>query len=460
MSSTVLIVDDEQIIRNSLQRVIKELGHQTLIAANGAEALEKVMSYDIDIVFLDVRLPDLNGLEVLKQIREINQMAIVVVFSAYGTFKTVVEAMKLGAFDFLQKPYQNEEVGLILMKALERVKLAKEVCQLRATSNRIYKSKEIIAKSAVMRRVLDLALTASKSGDTPVLIEGETGVGKELIAHLVHTNSSRSKGPYIIFNCGAISKELMESEIFGYDKGAFTGALATGKPGMLELAGGGTLFLDEIGELRDNEQVKLLRVLEGQPYYRVGGVREKICDVRIISATNRDLDREQSLGNFRSDLYYRLNVLRIKVPPLRERKADIIPLSKAFIVDFNKKFGKNIKEISSGTEKKLLAYEWKGNVRELRNVIERAVLLSKRDCIDMEDLMLNIKLAHPKNRLEIELEDGKMYIDDIDKIVIKKALEFSNGSISGAARLLGLKRGALRYRLRKYNLENGISAVA
>jgi len=448
----VLIVDDEMIVRNSLQRIISVYGHETFLAENGEEAIQKMLAVRPDLIFLDYRLPDLNGLEVLKRIKKEQEEVLVVVFSAYGTFRTVVEAMKLGAFDYLQKPYQNEEVAVILMKANETLKLKREVRELRARSKSVYRSDEIVAQSSQMRKLLDLAVMVGKSGDTPTLIEGETGVGKEVIAQVVHNNSRRCEGPFITVNCGAFPKGLMESELFGYEKGAFTGALDSGKAGFLELAERGTLFLDEVAELADGEQVKLLRILEGKGYFKVGGVKERRANVRIISATNRSLEREVEARRFREDLYYRLNVVRIKIPPLRERKSDIVPLAKHFIEVFNKKFNKKIKAITPQARKALLTYEWKGNVRELRNVIERTVMLTKGGVIDSDSFILNSGHISNTEQLVINLSAKGINLDEVNKLLIEKAMILSNDNALKAAKLLGLRRGALRYRIRKYNI--------
>lgn len=448
----VLIVDDEMIVRNSLQRIITSYGHETFLAENGEGAIEQLRAHKPDIVFLDYRLPDLDGLEVLKRIKEEREEALVVVFSAYGTFRTVVDAMKLGAFDYLQKPYQNEEVTVILMKANKTLKLKKQVRDLRARSRSAYRSSQIVAESPEMKKLLELAVIVARSGDTPTLIEGETGAGKEIVAQVIHNNSQQCNGPFITVNCGAFPKGLMESELFGYEKGAFTGALDAGKAGFLELAEGGSLFLDEVSELTEGEQVKLLRILEGKGYFKIGGVEERRANVRIISATNRNLEEEVRAGRFRQDLYYRLNVVRIKVPPLKERKSDIIPLTKFFIEKFNTKFNKKIKEITPQARKALITYEWKGNVRELKNVIERTVMLTKGEVIDSDSLILNRADILNAEQLVINLSTKEVSLEEVNKLLIEKAMILSNNNALKAARLLGLRRGALRYRLRKYNI--------
>ena len=332
MKFKVLVVDDDPIIRSSLNRIIAKEGYAPILCGSGEEALDKVQNVAPDIVFLDLRLPGMDGLSTLRKIKAIDEDIIVILFSAYGTFETVVEAVKYGAFDYIQKPYKNEEIKINLNKAVETIRLKKEVTRLRyqnKSTNR-YRFEQIIAKSDIMRDTIDKAVSAAKSSDTPVLIQGETGVGKEIVAHTIHHNSPRRGGPFLTLNCGAIPKDIMESELFGYEKGAFTGADRS-KPGLFELAENGTLLLDEIGELSGQGQVKLLRVLENKTFFKVGGVAEKVSDVRIIASTNKLLEQELKKKRFREDLYFRLNVIKIIVPPLRERRDDIIPLAKYFI---------------------------------------------------------------------------------------------------------------------------------
>ena len=448
----VLIVDDELFIRSSLSRLVERQGFETLQAETGQEGLEKALAERPEIIFLDYRLPDTDGLEVLKKIKKENQDALVIFFSAHGTYKTVVEAIKEGAFDYLSKPYQNEEISLILMKAKEILKLKNEVLRLRARSEKLYNFNEVIVKSPKMRKALELAVSMGRQGDSAVLVEGDTGVGKEVIALLIHSNSPRADSQFIGVNCGAISKGLLESELFGYERGAFTGALSSGKPGMIELAEGGTLFLDEIGELSLNEQTKLLRVLETRKYFRVGGVKERTADIRIISATNRSLEKEVQEGHFRMDLYYRVNVVKIRVPSLSERKEDIVPLALHFMERFSAKFNKKVKSISTEARKALLAHKWQGNVRELKNLIERAVLLCPGEEMDLKALGLENKNHFDEKSLVIDFSDKRTDLESINRAIIEKALLICNGNVSKAAGRLGLKRGALRYRLQKYGI--------
>ncbi len=448
----VLIVDDELFIRSSLSRIVERQGFEALQAETGQEGLEKAISERPEIIFLDYRLPDTDGLEILKKIKQENKDALVIFFSAHGTYKTVVEAIKEGAFDYLNKPYQNEEISLILMKAKEIFKLKKEVQRLRSRSEKLYNVDEVIVKSPQMRQAVELAVSMGRQGDSTVLIEGDTGVGKEVMAVLIHSNSPRIDGQFISVNCGAISKGLIESELFGYERGAFTGALSSGKPGMIELAEGGTLFLDEIGELSLNEQIKLLRVLETRKYFRVGGVKERTADIRIISATNRSLEKEVQEGRFRMDLYYRINVVKIRVPSLGERKEDIVPLALHFMEKFSAKFNKKVKSISTEARKALLSHKWQGNVRELKNIIERAVLLSSGDELDSQSLGLDLSNQVDKKTLVIDLSAGETDLEEINRTIIQKALHLCDNNVSKTAGLLGLKRGALRYRLQRYGI--------
>ncbi len=448
----VLIVDDEMIIRNSLERIISDNGNETFLAETGREAISKVRSTKPEVVFLDYRLPDLDGLEVLKRIKAEDPDVLVLVFSAYGTIETVVEAMKLGAFDYIQKPYQNEQIILGMMKAKEAIKLKREVKELRARGEREYRCDQIIVHSEEMKRLFDLAVKVGRSGDTPVLIEGETGVGKEVIAQVIHKNSSRKDCALVTVNCGAIPKGLAESELFGYEKGAFTGALTSGKAGLLERADGGTLFLDEVTELSESDQVRLLRAVEAKKYFRVGSVEERKANVRIISATNRNTELEVKERRFREDLYYRLNVIKIRVPPLRERKSDIVPLAKHYVERFNEKFGKKIREITPRAAIALSAYGWKGNIRELRNVIERSVMLSSEEVLDSESLILNSNSPPSKGTLVINLSEEGINLEEVNRLLIEKALILSDNNVLQAAKLLGIERGALRHRIKKYQI--------
>ena len=447
--NTILVVDDELSVRNSLKRVIDKQGYHTILAATGESALEKVRTKSPDIVYLDLRLPGMNGLETLKDIKAIDQDIIVFLISAYGTFKDVVEAMKLGAFDYIQKPFLNEAIKISLLKASEAIRTKKEVRHLRYKSDLSNREARIISKSIKMCKIFDIAKGAAKSPDTPVLIQGETGVGKEIVAQAIHYNSPRRNGPFLCLNCGAFPRELLESELFGYNKGAFTGA-SKNKAGLFELAEGGTLLLDEVGDLSHEGQVKLLRILENKTFFRIGDTAQRTSDARILASTNRDLEEAITTKSFREDLYYRLNVIKIRVPPLRERKSDIIPLAKYFIEEFRKKFKKQITGISPEVEQYLLSQEWRGNVRELRNFIERSVLLEDSDVIMFRGISLDSNRGYSQRTDAIQSDENNMNLDKIIKTSIEKALLMTEGNQLKAARILGVSRSTLRYKIKKH----------
>lgn len=451
MNTKVLIVDDDSQILGSLKRLIERENYEALIADNGRSALQAIRKENPVIVFLDLKLPDLNGLSVLKKIKDINKDIIVILISAYGTFKDVVSAMQIGAFDYIPKPYNNDEIKICLIKAAKELKMRKDVRCLRYTKNQIAGPSQTIAKSAKMRLLLDVAIDVGKSSDTPVLILGETGVGKEIVANIIHANSPRRDEPFLTLNCGAITSSLFESELFGYEKGAFTNA-NTNKPGLIELADEGTLLLDEIGELSMEGQVKLLRILENKTYHKVGGTVQKRSNSRIIASTNKKLYEEIDKGTFREDLYYRLNVICLEIPPLRERKEDIIPLAKYFIQKYSIKFNKKTKRITPKAKEHLENHYWRGNVRELKNIIERCFLLNDRDVLTIDSLDLNPHNNKNKDAFIVNLLDDDINFHNINKRLIKKVLQLSSASQTKAARILGLSRGALRYRIKKYQI--------
>lgn len=326
MEFKILIIDDEPLLRGSLEIALKESHYEVLTASSGEEGLEEFQRSRPDLVLLDHWLPGINGDEVLRRIKEVSPETPVIIMTAQGSIEMAVNSMKMGAFDFLVKPFELEQLEDLIKKGLERIRLKKEVEWLRSQYQDRFRTWEMIGVSPKMREILELAQKVAQGSETTVLIEGETGTGKELLAEYIHFLSPRSSFPFIPINCGAIPKDLFESELFGYEKGAFTGALEKGKIGKVEAAEKGTLFLDEVGELPLSAQVKVLRILEGKEYYRVGGVEKRKADVRIIAATNKDLEAEVKKGNFRDDLYFRLNVIKLVIPPLRERKEDILSL--------------------------------------------------------------------------------------------------------------------------------------
>jgi len=368
-----------------------------------------------------------------------------------------VNLMKMGAFDFLVKPFELDQVEDLIKKGLERVRLKKEVEWLRAQYQQRFRSGGVIGVSQKMKDLLGLAQKLAPGSETTVLIEGETGTGKELLAEYIHFLSPRSSFPFIPINCGAIPKDLFESELFGYERGAFTGALEKGKMGKVEAAEKGTLFLDEVRELPPSAQVKVLRVLEEKEYFKVGGVDRKKADIRIIAATNKDLESEVKQGNFRDDLYFRLNVVKLQIPPLRERKEDILPLFRFFLDRFNEQFKKSFIQISQEAEERIVSYPWLGNIREVRNTVERIVLLEKGDTILGKHLsFLTGKEGSPEaaGRFQPFIPPQGIILDQVEKEYILEALRMKKGNKSEAARILGISRSALIYRMEKHGIKS------
>ncbi len=434
MSNKILIVDDEPFNLDLLEQELTDRGYAIERAANGGEALGKVHSFLPDLILLDYQMPDMNGLEVLKELRSRGNDIPVVMITAYGTIERAVQAMKEGAYDFIPKPFDPDHLALIVHKALEREKLKRGV---EALSQEIGERYRLIAgKSAKMNQAIDFAKKASASKST-VLLLGESGTGKELFARAIHNWSERKAEPFVAINCVALSKELLESELFGHEKGAFTGALQM-KKGKMELAHGGTVFLDEVGDITPELQTKLLRFLQEREFERVGGTRTIHVDVRIIGATNRDLDKAVREGAFREDLYHRLNVVPITLPPLRERKEDIPALAHYFMQRFSLETKKKFTEITEEAREKLLTYGWPGNVRELANVIERAVVLGHGPKITPYDL--------PSRTIETEgkTPSGALsYHEAVEatrRELIVSALDQAQGNRAAAAKALGLHR--------------------
>jgi len=456
MQFKILVVDDEPILRDSLEVALKTSGYEVLTARTGEEGLERFQKEDPDIVLLDHWLPGMNGDEVLRRIKEEDPEIPIIIMTAQGSIEMAVNSMKMGAFDFLVKPFELDQVEELIKKGLDRVRLKKEVEWLRAQYQEKFRSGGIIGVSQKMKEVLGLAEKVAQGSETTVLIEGETGTGKELLAEYIHFLSPRSSFPFIPINCGAIPKDLFESELFGYEKGAFTGALEKGKMGKVEAAEKGTLFLDEVGELSPSAQVKVLRVLEEKEYFKVGGVDKKRADVRIIAATNKDLESEVKKGNFRDDLYFRLNVVRLQIPPLRERKEDILPFFRFFLNRFNEQFKKGFLQISREAEEKILSYPWLGNIRELRNAVERIVLLEKGDTILGKHFsFLSEKTEPPEEGAQFKprLPSQGIVLDEVEKHYILEALKMKKGNKLKAAKMLGISRSALLYRMQKHEIK-------
>jgi two-component system NtrC family response regulator len=449
---TILIVDDEKNYLVVLSAFLSEEGYETLTADSAQRALEIVETTDLDLVLTDMKMPTMDGIELLKRIKEKVPDLPVVIMTAYGTVEKAVGAMQLGAFNFILKPFQNETLKQIIHKAVSTYRVLKENRRLvQALENR-YRFDNIIGKSKPIQAIFDIVQKVAHTKAT-VLITGESGTGKELIAKAIHFNSPRRSKPFVAISCAALTETLLESELFGHEKGAFTGAAAM-KKGRFELADGGTLFLDEIGEVPVSLQVKLLRVLEEMSFERVGGTRTIAVDMRLIAATNKDLKAEAEQRRFRGDLYFRLNVVHIELPPLRERSEDIPLLAAYFATRFAQESNKGEIAFSPEAMRFLCNHRWPGNVREFEHAIERAVLFSQGNKITLGDLPKNLVSFAD---LEIPIDWQKLpnlpeTLDAIEKKLIQKALSLSNNVQSRAANLLGIPRANLQYRLKKYNL--------
>ena len=455
MKLSLLIVDDDEVMRDTLSDVLKKKGYEVSVASSGNEALSAIRKNIVDLIVLDMRLPDLDGIEVLKRVKEFDTEILVIMMTAYSDVQTAVSAMKSGAYHYINKPFELEELTLLIEKGLETKSLINEVRRLRRQQKGDYQDIHIHGTSPQIQSVKELIAMISKTQKTSVLIQGESGTGKELAANAVHYSSKRSQRPLMKINCSAIPDSLLESELFGYEKGAFTDAKAT-KKGLFELADGGTVFLDEIGDMKPFLQSKILRFLETQSFMRVGGEREIKVDVRIIAATNKDLETLVSEGIFRKDLYYRLKVVVVEMPPLRERPEDILLLSNLFIEENNREHGKNVKGFASEAKPFMTQYHWPGNVRELRNVVERAMILSERDLIDQEQLPFELRSNErpdwvTPNPNPVEFTED-MSLDAVEKIHISHVLKKLEWNKSRAAKVLGVSRATLREKIRRYSL--------
>jgi len=449
----ILVVDDEQLIRWSLEQNLKKQGYEVFTAGSGEEALRLVREELPELVLLDIQLPGINGLETLERIKEHDEEVTVIMVTALGVLETAVKAMRLGAYDYINKPFNLDELAIVIKKALETGQLKREVAHLRSEQTRKYGITNLIGQSQHMQNVLAMVEKIARSDASTVLIQGESGTGKELIAKAIHWESARAEKPFMAINCAAVPETLLESELMGYEKGAFTDAKVQ-KKGLFETADGGTIFLDEIGDMDPGMQAKLLRVLEERAFRRVGGTKEIPVDVRIISATNKDLLKAIEEKTFRNDLYYRLQVIPIFLPPLRERREDILPLAEHFIQHFNREFGKNVRGISKMAEKFLSDYPWPGNIRELKNIIERAIILENEETLLLEhlpqELVAKTGLSGSGGPAGFRLPPEGIDIEDVERELIRQALEISEGNQSKAARKLSLGIDAFRYRMKKF----------
>lgn len=461
MQCRILVVDDEESIREFFEIMLKREGYEVLTASNGQIALDTIKNNQVDLVISDIQMPELSGLELLTRIKETDPELVVIMITAFGSTETAVEAMKLGAYDYVQKPFKIDEVKIIIRQALEKRSLTLENAQLKKELGTRYAFDNIIGGAPPMMRIYEMVKRVANTKSS-VLITGESGTGKELIARAIHYNGPLKDRPFVTVNCGAIPENLMESEMFGHKKGSFTGAIAD-KKGLFEVANSGTIFLDELGELPLTMQVKLLRVIQEGTFKRVGGTEDIHVEVRIISATNKNLDQEVRTGKFREDLFYRLNVIQIHCPPLRERKEDINMLANHFLDKFSKVLGINVKKISNEAMDVLKRYHFPGNVRELENIIERTVALEPGTMILPESLPRHLlEVQQPMGPLDankIEIDDQKgidleKLTADFERTLLTKALQQTGGVKKKAAKLLSISFRSMRYRVDKYGLGN------
>lgn len=457
--STILIVDDEQSMRDFLAIMLRKEGYEIVTVEDGEEATKAVEDDIYDLVITDLKMPGLDGLQVLRHVKRISPNTHVIVITAYSSTEDAVLAMKQGALDYITKPFEIEKIKIVIRNALERKKLHDEHEYYKRQYEHKFDTSSIIGNSEAIRHIFDIIQRVSQSKST-ILITGESGTGKELIARAIHHNSPRRDQPFVAVNCGAIPENLLESELFGHMKGAFTGAIAN-KTGLFELADKGTLFLDEVGELPLMIQVKLLRVLQEKQFKRVGGVKDISVDVRIITATNRDLQKMVQENNFREDLFYRLNVIPVHVPPLRNRKEDIPLLARHFLDKYNREIGKHFTHITDEAMAQLMASDWPGNIRELENAIERAVALETEPVIDVASLPDSIRGASaqftPLIPVDIPPEglDLENIVGEVEKDLLVKALEKTGWVKKHAAKLLHLSFRSFRYRLDKFDIDKG-----
>lgn len=461
MTVKILIVDDEEMIRWTLKEGLECEGYEVKDFKDGRSFLEHFKRFGADIVFLDVRLPDSNGLDLLLEANKLEPEAIIIIMTAYGDVETAVTAMKRGAYDYLPKPYNLVEVNLMVHKIIQANIVKSQLHHFQERFETQFS--RIIGDNQKMKSLREEISIAAKADKTTVLIRGESGTGKELVARQIHFQSNRADKPFIDVNAAAVSGSLLESELFGHEKGAFTDAQKQ-KKGLFELANSGTLFLDEIGDLDMSLQVKLLRVLQERKFRRVGGTTDIHVDVRVISATNADLEKNIEEGRLRADLFYRLNIFSIKIPPLRERRSDILLLAKNFLDEFRKEFSKDISGFREDTIKIIENYDFPGNVRELRNIIERATLLESSNLIRPASLPEELKISSNLKESSLIFNDDvpwrsenfsfKEYIDSVEKRIVQEVLKETDNKKSKAAQMLGLTRFALRHQLKKHGIED------
>ncbi len=453
MTVRVLVIEDEKLIRWSLRQKFEARGYHVTEVENGDDALKALDTGVYDLIMLDYKLPDTTGLDILRTVRETDGDVVVIMMTAFSSIESAVDAIKLGAYDYITKPFDMDNVLRTADKALETTKLRREVRELRRHVHHEYGVDRIIGQADCMLELFEVIDRVAKSSASTVFLRGDSGTGKDLVARVIHYNSDRAPWPFMNITCTALSETLLESELFGHEKGAFTDA-KTAKKGLFELADGGTIFLDEVGDMPQGLQAKLLRFLEERTFRRVGGTKEISVDVRIIAATNRDIEQAIVWGTFRSDLMFRLNVIPIYLPPLRDRGDDLKLLTQHFVTGFSKEFRKPITEIDDEAYKKLYGYTWPGNVRELRNVLERAVLLCKGETLGADDIILGRvdQTVAGSDASGIVLPPGGIELRELENKLIRQALARTSNNQTQAAKLLHLSRDAFRYRLEKLGL--------
>ncbi|MFB3819415.1 MAG: sigma-54-dependent transcriptional regulator [Candidatus Methylomirabilales bacterium] len=451
--ASILVVDDEHLIRWSLEQQLRREGYQVLLAGTGADALQLARTESPDVVLLDVRLPDADGVELLERLRALDSEVVVILITAHGAVGPAVRAMKLGAADYLMKPVDPDELSLTLRRALETRALRQDVARYQAEVRHGTGLQDLVGASRLTEQLRGMIQRIAQSGATTVLLEGESGTGKDLVARIIHFESARASAPFIAVNCVALPEHLLESELFGHERGAFTDAKAA-KKGLFEQADGGTVYLDEIGDMKPDLQAKLLRLIEEKTYRRIGGVRDFRVDVRIVAATNRDLTRALTSGDFRKDLYYRLRVFPLALAPLRDRPEDVLPLAEHFLARFAREMRREPLRITPGAQAALLAYHWPGNVRELRNVVERALILATGDSLEVEHLPPEMAASRPEPPPSpaASLPAEGLSLEEVERQLVRQALDATGGNQVRAARLLGISRDALRTRMRRFGL--------
>jgi len=439
----ILIVDDEASVRDSLYQWFKADGYRVDTADEATSALKKLQDSPWDIILLDIKMPGMDGIELQHRIKQIDQNIVTIIITAYAAVDTAIQALKDGAFDYVTKPVDPDDLSRLIRNAVEKRRLVTENLQLRHQIEELLLPDEVVGESPAIKKVMEMVNTVAKT-DSTVMILGESGTGKELIARAIHSRSARRYFPIITINCGAYPEGLLESELFGHEKGSFTGAMYTRK-GKLEMADKGTLFLDEIGNITEKMQMDLLRVIETKKFTRLGGDKTIDCDFRVISATNKDLERAIKEGSFREDLYYRLNVFSIVLPPLRERRSDIPLIAKYFLNKYAQSMNKNVTDFSPQALEMFTGYDWPGNIREVRNVVERAMVVSKGNQIQVEDLSFPFPVS--------SIPSGGDSLEDVERIQIEKVLSQTKGNIAQAAEILKISRLTLYNKIEKYHLK-------